>query len=147
MYTEIFISVYYFLVQLHKFLEDMYLHMTTEFTTILTQFVIQVFKSEKMKVIQLLLVGISPKNKKEINEVHDETGLMVVLRQYCSLSEFQILASLAKNMKMADIIEELNQLENKRENLYLRILREGFAESAIEYCSTTGSREVRLIVV
>ena len=128
-------------------LEDEYLQMTTEFATILKRFVIQIFKErEKLKDVQISLVGISPSNKKEIDEVDNETGLTVVLRNYCSLSKLPILIKLAEDMKMADITEELNQLEEKREKLYKEILAKDFARSAIEYCGTTGSREVRLII-
>ena len=117
--------------------------MTTEFANILKRFVIQVFKErEKLKDVQISLVGISPKNKKEIDEVDNETGLTLVLRNYCSLSKFQILISLAEDMNMADITEELNEFEKKREKLYKEILAKDFARSAIEYCGTTGSREV-----
>ena len=119
--------------------------MTTKFAIILKHFVIQIFKEkEKLKDVQIFLVGISPSNKKEINEVHDEIDLIQVLRDYCSLSKLQILISLAEDMKMADIIEELNQFEKKREELYKEILAKDFARSAIKYC-TAGSREVRLI--
>ena len=126
------------------FLEDEYLRMTTEFATILKRFVIQIFKEkEKLKDVQISLVGINPKNKKEIDEVDNETGLTVVLRNYCSLSNFQILTSLAKDLKMSDITKELNEFEKKRDKLYKEILAKDFAKSAIEYCGTTGSREVR----
>ena len=122
--------------------------MTAEFANILKRFVNQVFKeTENLYHIQVSLVGINPSNEKEINEVHSQTGLVVVLRKYCSLSKFQILISLAKDLKMADIKMDLFQLEKKRNELYKEILAEDFARSAIEYCCTTGSREVRLIIV
>ena len=128
-------------------LEDKYLRMTTKFANILKRFVIQTFKEkEKLKDVQMSLVGISPSNKKEINEVHDETDLIQVLQDCCSLSKLQILISLAEDLKMADITEELNEFEEKREELYKEILAKDFARSAIEYCRTAGSREVRLII-
>ena len=130
------------------FLEDKYLGMTTKFANILKRFAVQVFKEkENLKGVQMSLVGISPSNKKEIKAVDDETDLIQVLRDYCSLSKLQILISLAEDMKMADIAKELNQFEEKREKLYKEILAKDFARSAIEYCGTTGSREVRLIFV
>ena len=117
--------------------------MATEFANILKRFAIQVFKEkEKLKDVQMSLVGISPSNKKEINAVDDETDLIQVLRDYCSLSKLQILISLAKDLKMADITEELNQFEEKRKELYTDILAKDFAKSAIEYCGKINSREV-----
>ena len=117
--------------------------MTTKFANILKRFVIQIFKEkEKLKDVQMSLVGISPSNKKEINEVHDETDLIQVLRNYCSLWKIQILTGLAEDMKMADITDELNEFEKKRDKLYKEILAKDFARSAIEYCGTTSSREV-----
>ena len=145
MYTD-YISVYYFLVP--KYLKYQYLQMATKFANILERFVIQIFKErEKLKNVKMSLVGISPSNKKEIIEVDDETDLIQVLRNYCSLSKFQILTSLAEDMNMAGITEELNQFEEKRKELYKEILAKDFAKSAVEYCSKTGSREVRLIFV
>ena len=124
-------------------LEDEYLRMTTEFANILKRFVIQIFKEkEKLKDVKMSLVGISPSNKKEINAVDDETDLIQVLRDYCSLSTIQILTGLAEDMKMADITEELNEFEEKRKELYKEILAKDFAKSAIEYCGTINSREV-----
>uniref|UniRef100_A0A1X7SNK3 Death domain-containing protein n=1 Tax=Amphimedon queenslandica TaxID=400682 RepID=A0A1X7SNK3_AMPQE len=130
--------------RLPRFLEDDYLQMTTEFANILKRFVFEVFKEreEKLKGVQVSLVSISPSNRKEIDEVDSETGLTAVLRNYCSLSKFQVLTTLAKDMKMTDITDELNQFEEKRKKLYKEILAKDFAKSAIKYCGTTGSREV-----
>ena len=117
--------------------------MTTKFANILKRFVIQIFKEkEKLKDVQMSLVGISPSNKKEINAVDDETDLIQVLRDYCSLWKIQILTGLAEDMKMADITEELNEFEKKRDKLYKEILAKDFARSAIKYCGTINSREV-----
>ena len=131
-----------------QFLEDKYLRMATEFATILKRFARQVFKEkEKLKDVKMSLVGIMPSRRKEINAVDDETDLIQVLRDYCSLSKFQILTNLAEDLKMADITEELNQFEEERDKLYKEILAKDFAKRAIKYCSKTGSREVRLIFV
>uniref|UniRef100_A0A1X7SKR9 Uncharacterized protein n=1 Tax=Amphimedon queenslandica TaxID=400682 RepID=A0A1X7SKR9_AMPQE len=117
--------------------------MTTEFANILKRFVIQIFKErENLKGVKMSLVGIRPSRRKEIVEIDDETELIQVLRNYCSLRKFPILTSLARDMKMTDITEELNQFEKKRKEFYSDILAKDFAKSAIEYCGTTGSREV-----
>ena len=128
-----------------KPLEKQFQQMLAEFVNILTHFVNQVFKrKQRLKDVKTCLAGIghNEKDKKEIDEVHDESGLMYLLQSYCSLREFSIVTTLAKNMKMADIAKELNQFEEKREKLYKEILAKDFARSAIEYCGTTGSREV-----
>ena len=117
--------------------------MLAEFVNILTRFVNQVFKrKQRLKDVKTYLAGIGPRNRKEIDEVQDEVGLICLLRSYCSLRTFSILTSLAKDMKMTDIAKELNQFEEKREKFYKEILAKDFARSAIEYCGTTGSREV-----
>ena len=121
--------------------------MATEFANILRRFVNWVFKErENLKDVKITLVGIRQSNRKEIVEVDDEIGLICVLQNYCSLRKFSILTTLAEDLKMADITEELNQFEKKREKFYKEILAKDFARSAIEYCGTTGSREVRLII-
>ena len=104
-------------------------------------FVTQVFEEkEKLKAVKRFLVW---SNKEEIDEVHDETGLMAVLRNCCFLWNFSILTRLAKNLKMPHITKELNEFEKKRDKLYKEILAKDFAKSVIEYCGTTDSREVR----
>ncbi|XP_019863443.1 PREDICTED: uncharacterized protein LOC109592451, partial [Amphimedon queenslandica] len=135
-------------IYLPEYLEDEYFRMTTEFANILKRFVIQIFKEkEKLKDVKMSLVGIRPSRRKEINEVDDETELIQVLRNYCSLRKFPILTTLARDMKMSDITKELNQFEEKRKRLYEEILAKDFAKSAIEYCGTTGSREVTFEVL
>ena len=118
--------------------------MMAEFAEIMLHFVIQVFiEREKLKTVKMFLVGINPRNRKEIDEVHDEAGLMAVLRNCCFLWNFSILTRLAKNLKMPHIRKELNEFEEKRKELYKEILAKDFAKSVIEYCGTTDSREVR----
>ena len=143
------VVIYDFIYLVAKPLEKQFLEMLAEFLNILTRFVNQIFKQKQsLKDVKTWLSGIghNEKERKEIDEVHDESGLMRLLRSYCSLREFSIVTSLAKNANMADIVQELNQFEEKREKLYKEILAKDFARSAIEYCGTTGSREVRLII-
>ena len=125
--------------------------MLAEFLKILKCFVKWVFKQrqrlEDVKTYLADIDGDNKKKKKEIDEVHDQTGLMSLLKSYCSFGQFSLLISLAVDMKKSDIVKELNEFEEKRDKLYKETLAKDFAKSAIEYCGTTGSREVRLIFV
>uniref|UniRef100_A0A1X7T081 Phosphomevalonate kinase n=1 Tax=Amphimedon queenslandica TaxID=400682 RepID=A0A1X7T081_AMPQE len=93
-------------ISLAKPLEKQFQQMLIEFLNILTRFVNQVFKRrQRLKDVKTCLAGIghNQRNKKEIDEVHNESGLMYLLRSYCSLREFSIVTSLAENMKMTDM--------------------------------------------
>uniref|UniRef100_A0A1X7TJ69 Death domain-containing protein n=1 Tax=Amphimedon queenslandica TaxID=400682 RepID=A0A1X7TJ69_AMPQE len=80
-------------ISLAKPLEKQFQQMLIEFLNILTRFVNQVFKRrQRLKDVKTCLAGIghNQRNKKEIDEVQNESGLMYLLRSYCSLREFSI---------------------------------------------------------
>ncbi|XP_019855316.1 PREDICTED: uncharacterized protein LOC100631792 isoform X2 [Amphimedon queenslandica] len=128
---------------LPEFLEEQYLQMATEFSSILSRFVSRVCKKRKtLNAVKICLVGIVPLDKREISKVDSEIELMCVLRNYCSLIKYPILTILTRDMNMLDIKKELDEFEKKMKKSYKSILAKDFAKSAIEYCGTLHSREV-----
>lgn len=118
--------------------------MSAQFATILTRFVNEVFKEENtLKDLKITLVGIRPSNKREVEEVDTETGLMCLLRSYFSMWNFQALITLVRSMEMELIAKELDQLEKNHKKLYKTILAASFARSAIKHCGEMNSKEVR----
>ena len=126
--------------------------MSIEFTRILGSFADQAFENRIFrrktlkKKIKKIMRNHWRSSKEEIAALKDESDLTNFLQKYCSFLEFDVLKGLAEDMNMTSITEKLIQFEEKRTNLYSDIVAGDFAKSAIEYCGTTSSREVRLII-
>lgn len=123
--------------------------MIKEFGAILGSFVDLVCeKRETLDKLRPKMIYYWPEKKEEIDklDVHSSGGLMYLIRSHCSSWNFDILTSLTEEMEMTIITKKLNQFEEKQKEIYKEILAKDFARSAIEYCGTTGSKKVRLIL-
>ena len=120
--------------------------MLKEFGAILSSFVNWAVKEkERLDKLKVQMICYWPSNVKEIDEinVNDAGKLMFIIRSHCSSWNFKKLTTLTEAMEMTDITEKLKKFKEKQGEVYKEILAKDFAKSDIEYCGTTGSREVR----
>ena len=124
-------------------LKKEYIKMDNELGNILVHFAKEVFRMKILNELKPTMLFHWQLSKKEMDDLKDECDLTILLRNNCFLWEFGTLTNLSKDANMVDITEKLIKLEDKRNEMYKEILAKDFARSAIEYCGTTGSREVR----
>lgn len=80
-----------------------------------------------------------------VKAVQNKEDLIILLRQYCNLSNFDLLQSLADYFNLVQTTKELEDFTKERDDFYKRILAVDFAQQAIKDHKTISShREVRL---
>ena len=97
----------------------------------------EIFKNESLEVIKMYLAGIIKNNNErisEIKEVNDRVDLVNLLRHQYSLSNVIRLRYLAQNCKCETehIMTELDELVERRDEFYGKILAKDFAKKAIK---------------
>ncbi|XP_019859374.1 PREDICTED: uncharacterized protein LOC109587585 [Amphimedon queenslandica] len=123
-------------------LKKEYKEMDDKLGDILVHFAKEVFRMKILNELKPKMLCRWRLSKKEIDDLKDECDLTILLRSHCFLWEFDALKKLTEDAKMTDITKNLTELEEKRNKMYKDIPAKDFAKTAIEYCGTTGSREV-----
>lgn len=116
-------------------LREVYSELNGKFVGILGDAIEEIGKKSLLETVKLRLLGIDSNNKsrkKEVERVHCDTTLMLLLRKHCFLSEFGVLLNLAKDLNLESSKKKLEELKEERDDLYERILAEDFAKQAIE---------------
>lgn len=80
----------------------------------------------------------------DVKAVQDKEDLIALLRQYCNLSNFDLLQSLAHYFNLVKTTEELADFTKERDDFYKRILAVDFAEIIKDHKTISSHREVRL---
>ena len=123
-----------------------YSEMDNELEDLIIHFAKEVFRMKLLNELKPKMLCRWRLTKKEMDDLKDKCDLTILLRSHCFLWEFDALKILTKEAKLTDITKKLTKLEEKRNEMYKKILAKDFAKKAIKYCGTTGSREVRLIL-
>ena len=125
-------------------LKDDYTKMNDKFVGTLLAVVKAVLANRSVADVRCYLLAFKAAWSDAVKAVQDKEGLIILLRQYCNLSNFDLLQSLAHYFNLVQTTEKLADFTKERDDFYKRILAVDFAEIIEDHKTISSHREVRL---